>query len=177
MVDLLVNFEKALMGGVCTVERRANDWAFSFKSGEITTAAPWRVVTGGRIQLGDTDVHPALEVANTPTGEARTNALLQGRHVRAIKVDRATADLCVLFDADTWLEIFNDSVGQEAWSAKFVVADQSMSIVGMGGGAVGYFSAESAPPATAKPARRASKAKAKVRATAKSGAQRISAAC
>ncbi len=137
--DVLTAFEDALKGQGCTVKRRNYDWAFDFgEGGEITIAAPWRIVRRGAIAHADTDDGQQFGLPAPIDGEVRCNDLLAQVRVAAVMVDRVTADICVQFDDGTRLELFNNSSGYEGWQATFRSEGETIAVIGMGGGNIAF---------------------------------------
>jgi hypothetical protein len=138
--DYLSEFESALRGRGCTVQRRENDWSFSFGDGYgISVSVPWRVVRNGGIAHGHRDDGQRFGLPEPVDGEARANELFAGRRVEAVELDRVTADLRLIFDNETRLDIFNDSSGYEGWQAQLQVGERLLSFVGLGGGDIAIF--------------------------------------
>jgi hypothetical protein len=146
--DLLRDFEVALVGRGCQIERRAADWAFSFEdAGHLNTDSPWRLVVEERIAVADEDDGQMFGLGQPVDATGRANALLAAEQVATVQVDRVTADIRILFESGLRLDIFNISSGHEAWQAKFPRGDQTVTLVGMGGGRVAFFIAQTdAPP-------------------------------
>jgi hypothetical protein len=146
--DLLAELEQALKGRVCVVGRRQHDWTLSFGAGrQISISAAWRIVGGDGIAHADTDDGQRFGLHQAVDGEARSTALLKGRQVWAVEVDRTTADLCLRFDDGMRLDVFNNSTGYEGWQAEFPLGNQTVTLIGLGGGEVDFclFEAGSRP--------------------------------
>lgn len=112
--DLLLNFEQSLRGRECKVVRLEHDWQFNFGDDcFITVSTTWRIISSGRIALAMADHGQRFGWPEPIDAEANSNALLKGRHVQGLKVDRVTADLRVQFDDGTLLELITDSSGYE----------------------------------------------------------------
>jgi len=138
--ELLADFEDALKGRECIVERRETGWVFSFGDGaRFIVEAPWRIVTEVGVAHAGADDGQTFGPSPPVDGEARSNALIKGRRVRALEIDRTTADLCVHFDGDVRLDVFNNSSGYESWRAQFDRGDEAVDLVGLGGGAIAFF--------------------------------------
>jgi hypothetical protein len=72
-------------------------------------------------------------------GEAEARRLLTGKRIAEASVDRQTADLTLRFDADTRLDVFNNSSRYERWQARCSVDGVWISVIALGGGDVANF--------------------------------------
>jgi len=133
--EQLAAFEQAVVGRSCTVTRRDHDWWFAFERDDgIAVSTPWRFVSRGVIALTDSDDKQWFGLSAPIDAEVRANSLLNGRKVVGVKVDAATADLCVWFSDDLKLDLFNNSSGYEGWEAKFTHNENVINIIALGGG-------------------------------------------
>jgi hypothetical protein len=104
--------------------------------------APWRIIADGRIAFADTDDGQKFGLPEPVKGAHLANSLLAKLQVQAVTVDRVTADIRMDFETGTRIEVLNNSSGYEAWQAEFVSGDQLISLVGMGGGDIGFSISE-----------------------------------
>lgn len=137
-------FEADLAGRCCSVTRREHDWFFDFGEGwRLRVAATWRIVAAGRIALAEQDDGQQFGHPAPLDGEALARELLEARRIAAAVVDRQTADLELIFEEGTRLQVFNDSSGYEGWDARFPAAGGWRLLVGLGGGAIASLSEDS----------------------------------
>jgi hypothetical protein len=97
------------------VTRLEHSWEFGFGSANLTTAFPWRIVSGGRLALTSTDDGHQFGLPKPVDTEADARAALVGQRVRSAMVDPETADLRLIFGNGSRLELLSASVGYEAW--------------------------------------------------------------
>ncbi len=143
---MLIAFEQATVGRTCRVHRRDNNWVFAFGDSAadgcvVTTDTLWRVVEAGRIALTSEDHGQPFGLPAPMDVLDRCGALFAGRLARSVSVDPWTADVTIQFDREPRLDIISSSAGYENWQAYFRHADQDMTLVGAGGGAVTCVSA------------------------------------
>ncbi len=145
--DLLAAFDQALRGCTCKVARRETDWVFDFgRRRHITVDSPWRIISGGRLAFADEDDGQAFGLPRRVDGQARANSLLKARRVQAVQIDRVTADICIQLDKGVRLDVFHNSMGYEGWQAVFPLGDQTIQLIGLGGGDVAVCRYETASP-------------------------------
>lgn len=140
---LLTAFERATVGRQCAVERRDADWVFLFGDDAangcfLATDALWRVVELGRISLTSEDDQQRFGLPAPVDAQDKCRRIFNGRSARSVSVDSVTADITIQFDADARLEIISTSSGYESWQARFRHADQDVTLIGAGGGAVSF---------------------------------------
>lgn len=134
--DTLAWFEQALAGRRCRVERREYDWTFDFGDGcVVDVASPWRIVAQGRIVLTASDDGHQFGLPKPVDAEAEANKLLGGLEATAASVDRQTADLRIIFANGGRVDVFNNSLGYEGWTASFRSDKHPTRIIALGGGA------------------------------------------
>ncbi len=139
-IDPQAKLQKALEQQTCRVRRGEHDWTFSFgDAATIVAAVPWRIIQGDVIAHADQDDFQQFGLPEPVDGEAKANALFDGRLVQGVQLDSITADLRVWFDGATRLDIFNNSSGYEGWQASLQNSDGVMSVVALGGGGVAEF--------------------------------------
>lgn len=147
LAALLADFEQALKGRVCKFKRRETDWVFDFGDRRhITTDAPWRIVSEGRIAFADEDDGQKFGLPKPVEGERHANMLLKSRRIERVEVDPVTADIRIHFYGGVRLDVFTNSMAYESWQARFTVGDQTVELVGMGGGALSACRYDSASP-------------------------------
>jgi hypothetical protein len=136
----VAEFEAKLIGKSCLLTRREFDWRIDI-DGEfgISVSAPWRIVANGRIALGAGDDGQMFGLPTPLDGEAKAKRLLDGRHIFKAAIDRRTADLTLIFDSDTRLDIFNSSSSYEGWVADWRIGKKQLLIVANGGGDLTIF--------------------------------------
>jgi hypothetical protein len=108
-------------------------WEFRFGSNvSFAVATPWRVLAGGRIQVGGADDGQWFGLPRPVDAAARAMEFLRGRPVREFSIDLLSADVSVDFGDDVLLQVFNSSSGYEGWE----LSDESSTrlLIGMGGG-------------------------------------------
>jgi hypothetical protein len=117
----------------CHFDPDTHQWVFIF-SGPVAlqVSAPWRVVCQGQIYLGYQDDGHLFGLTKPLNAVQRLEAVIIGRQVEAANLS-ATADLAVIFQGASTLEIFNSSGGYEGWQMN---GPSKRWVVGMGGGAV-----------------------------------------
>lgn len=102
----------------------------------IVAVVPWRIVRDDVIAHADEDDRQQFGLPQPVDGEAKANALLEGRLVQGVELDPVTADLRVFFDGATRLDLFNNSSGYEGWEASLRIGQSVASIIALGGGGV-----------------------------------------
>jgi hypothetical protein len=136
-VDPLAEFEECLIGRSCVVGRREHDWSFDLSGGiALAISAPWRIVSNGRIAVASEDDGQMFGLASPVDGETEACRLLSGKTITSAMLDRQTADLVLHFDAETRIDVFNDSTGYEGWQATYHIQDERRSLIALGGGEV-----------------------------------------
>ena len=136
-IDPQTKLQQALERQPCRVRRGEHDWVFLF--GEVVTivvAVPWRIVSDDMIAHAAEDDFQQFGLPEPVNGQAKANALFEGRHVRGVELDPVTADLRVHFDGAMRLDLFNNSSGYEGWQASLRMDEGVTSIVALGGGGV-----------------------------------------
>ncbi len=116
---------------------------FDFGDGcAITVSSPWRIVVQHRIAHADSDDGQWFGLSAPVDGQSRSNQLLDRLVVEAVEFTVATADIKILFDGETQIEIFNHSSGYEGWSASFCLDGRHGTIIGLGGGELAVIAAD-----------------------------------
>ena len=138
--DYEAEFEAWLIGRSCTIIRREHGWTIDLGDGAtITIAVPWRIVSQGRIAFADRDDGHSFGLPAPLDGEVETRRLLTGKRIVSAKVDRQTADIALLFDSETRLDVFNSSSGYEGWEARCKVELGWIWLIAQGGGNIVVF--------------------------------------
>ncbi len=125
----------ALQGRECLVAKFEADWSFDFGNRlNIAVSVPWRVVTAKGIAYGAEDDGQWFGLSEPVNGEARTNELLQGQKVVGVELDGQTADLSIVFDGGSRIDVFNNSLGYEGWQASVPADGKELTVIALGGG-------------------------------------------
>lgn len=97
--------------------RREHDWLF-YLSGDasIGVGCLWRIISQRAIAVTGTDDGNRFGPPDAVDAEARGNALVAERAVRAVEVMEGSGDLRLHFDNHVTLEFVSDSSGFEAWA-------------------------------------------------------------
>lgn len=135
MDSYIAEFEKMLVGKTCTVKRRENSWAIAFdEAGTITIEAIWRIVKKDHISFGSEDHGHEFGLSKPLDGEEDAQKLLGGRQIARVVVDQYSADLTLHFDAETRIDIFNNSSSYEGWQANWTYGGHGITMIALGGG-------------------------------------------
>jgi hypothetical protein len=133
--DHLADFEEALVGRHCVIQRREADWAANLVGGGcISLPVPWRIIAEGRIAFADEDDGQKFGLPGPLDGEAEANRLLAGKAILRAEVDRQTADLILHFEAGARMDVFNYSAGYEGWQANLPPEAGGLWVIALGGG-------------------------------------------
>ena len=117
-------------------------WEFHLgKSTFFNVAAPWRIVTDGRIQVAGCDHRQQFGLPEKVDVEREGTVLLRGRRVVRVTLAQDTADVSVFFEGDRRLDVFNSSSGYEGWQLK---GDDGRLIVAQGGGQIAEWGPQDA---------------------------------
>lgn len=120
-----------------TFERDTWEWVFLFGTGVVLrVAAPWRILTDGRIALGHNDHGQQFGLAQPLDGPAVALELLRDRPVSRFTVAQVTGDATIDCGGGRVLQIFNSSSGYEGWTLSGTDGRQ---VVAQGGGTVVVF--------------------------------------
>ena len=112
-----------------------SSWVFRFgPSVSLRVDAPWRVLAGGRIQVGGEDDGELFGLPRPVDAGARAMELLHARTVREFLVDSRSGDVTVDFGDGHLLQVFNASSGYEGWTLDDGASTRLL--VGMGGGGI-----------------------------------------
>jgi hypothetical protein len=113
------------------------EWVFLFGTGVVLRiAAPWRILTDGRIALGHDDHGQQFGLAQPLDGPAVALDLLRDRPVSRFTVTEVTGDAAIDCSGGRVLQIFNSSSGFEGWTLSGTGGRQ---VVAQGGGSVVVF--------------------------------------
>ena len=135
MDKYITEFERMLVGKTCTVKHRENNWMITFdEAGTITIEAIWRIVKKDRISFGSEDHGRKFGLSKPLNGEQEAHKLLGGRQITRAVVDQHSADLTLHFDAETRIDIFNNSSGYEGWEANWTCGEHGITMIALGGG-------------------------------------------
>src|SRR5271165_6286524 len=94
-----------------------DDWVFHFGGGVVlNTQSRWRLLSQEAILLTSEDDGQQYGLPKPVDASASIRELLANRVVTTVEVDQASADLTIVFDNGTVLQIVNLSSGYEAWT-------------------------------------------------------------
>lgn len=134
--DLLSAIKLATIGRSGSVTRLENGWNITFGGGlakggcRMFVDSPWRIVKDGKIRHTSDDDGQKFGLPKPVDAEREANAHLRRRKVTEFEIDRATSDIRVEFAGGVRLEILTVSAGYEAWSARFSLDGQDITLVG-----------------------------------------------
>ena len=113
------------------------EWVFRFGPGvSLRIAAPWRILGGGRIELGYEDHGQQFGLPRPLDGAATAMDLLRGRPVKIFSIAEISADASIDFGDGFLLQVFNSSSGYEGWLISDIEGRQ---VIAQGGGSVVSF--------------------------------------
>lgn len=136
----LAQFRALAVGHHGGVRRHEQGWVFRFgRASWLTLECPWRIVVDGRMVLASEDDGQRFGGQAPIDIEARANAILGQLRATSVAFADGTADIQIVFDGDTRIDVFNDSMGYEGWQAGYRQGDTEVSIVCGGGGRLGVF--------------------------------------
>ncbi len=115
-------------------DEETHEWCFTFGDGmTLRVAAPWRIMSDGRIALGWED-HGQLFGRAAPMDAPKLAAsLICDTEVVTPQVDGESGDLSIVFENGRLLQVFNSSCGYEGWQ---MFGPGKRTVVAQGGGAV-----------------------------------------
>lgn len=138
--DQISAFEASLIGRACVIGRREYDWTFDLSDGvDLAVSAPWRIVFGGRIAFASNDDGHLFGLKSPVDGEAEARKLLGSKVITAATVAKETGDLALHFEAETRIDVFNNSMGYEGWQANCVLQGERWQLIAMGGGKIAFI--------------------------------------
>lgn len=144
MTDVFEGLQNAAIGSRCEITRHEHSWGFRFEGRcWILVECPWRIVSGGEIVFASKDDGHPFGLPAPVDGEANALIVLDGFPLVSLVLDRATADLTLLFEGGPRIDVFNNSMGYEGWQAGFCTEQGETLIVGGGGGKTATFNRRS----------------------------------
>ena len=115
-------------------EPDTGSWVFRFgPSVSLRVDAPWRVLSGGRIEVAAADHGQLFGLKHPVDAAALTRELLSGRPILELSVDPRSGDVTVDFGEGHLLQVFNNSSGYEGWT---LAGASGRLLVGLGGGGI-----------------------------------------
>lgn len=110
------------------------EWCFTFRDEiALRVASPWRLMAGGRIELGWQDHGQLFGLAKPLDGPARAASLIGGAEVESAEICSSSGDLAITFMNGSELQVFNGSCGHEGWQLR---GPGTRTVVCQGGGNV-----------------------------------------
>lgn len=135
-----MQFQRLAVGQSSGIVRHEQGWVFSFgRACWLTLECPWRIVVDDRMALASEDDGQRFGGSAPIDIEANANAMIGHLRVVSLAMAEGTADIQIIFDGDTRVDVFNDSMGYEGWQAGFRDGDTDVSIVCGGGARIGVF--------------------------------------
>jgi hypothetical protein len=89
-----------------------------FSDGTVLKASYWRLIQNGRSLLSSFDHQKKYGLPAAIDAKEQMSNRLEGKICRDVRFDSETADLTLLFDASTKLQVFNFT-GYEIWQVQF----------------------------------------------------------
>jgi hypothetical protein len=121
------------------IEWRENNWLFLFSTGaELRIECLWRIVSDGRILFAESDDGQQFGRPVPVDGRFESRRLLLGKPIDGVRIRPDTADLTVVMNDATLLELWSNSSGYEAWE---FYDTEGFHAVAMGGGRLATWSA------------------------------------
>src|SRR5882724_6416402 len=129
-----VDYLKPWVGQACTdIVKHPYAWQFLFGDvGGVYVECPWRIIVSNTIALSASDDGHQFGLPAPLDAQISARGLVVSKVIRSVSISEV-ADLKIEFDGDTFLELFNNSSGYEAWNAS---VGGSASLFALGGGEI-----------------------------------------
>ena len=115
-------------------DEETHEWCFTFGDGmALRVAAPWRIMSDGRIALGWEDHGQSFGLDAPMVAATLAASLICDTEVVTTQVNGESGDLSIVFDNGRLLQVFNGSCGYEGWQMR---GPGNRTVVAQGGGTI-----------------------------------------
>lgn len=107
-------------------------WYFVFDGSGFNIECPWRILSAGRIALGNCDHNQWFGLPAPIDAAQVAHELLDESPIADVRLEEKTADLTITFQNGAVLEVFNHSAGYKGWNG----CAGGVQVIALGGGDV-----------------------------------------